>query len=57
MFEEAVPWVTIDIAGGSEFDWERSRTAPVSDLVSVGSFAGWRLVEVLGRCAVRGDRN
>ena len=57
MCEEAVPWVTVGIAGDFDFDWEGSRTAPASDLVSVGSFVGWRLVEVFGRCAARGDRN
>ena len=57
MSEEAVPWVTVDIAGYSGFDWEDSRTAPVPGLVSVGSFVGWRLVEGPGRSAAHGDRN
>ena len=59
-FEEAVPWATEGIAGdfvgGSEVDWEGSRMVPASGLASVGSFVGWRLVGVLGRCAAGVDR-
>ena len=49
--------MTAGIAGDFDFDWKGSRTDPASDLVSVGSFVGWRLVEVLGCCAARDDRN
>lgn len=55
-FEEAVRWVMVGIAGEFEADWEGSRMVPASDLASVGSFVGWTLVEVLGRCAVGVDR-
>lgn len=49
--------MTVDIAGDSEADWVGSRMAPASDLASVGSFVGWTLAEVLGRCAACADRN
>ena len=55
-FEEAVPWVTVGIADDFEVDWESSRMARAFDSVSVGSFVGWTLVEVLGRCAAGVDR-
>ena len=54
--EEAVPWVTVGIAGDFEVDWESSRMAPAFDSVSVDSFGGWTLVEVLGSCAAGVDR-
>ena len=56
-FEEAVPWVTVGIAGDFEVDWASSRMALAFDSVSVGSFVGWTLVEVLGSCAAGVDRN
>ena len=59
-FEEAVPWAMVGIAGdfvgGSQVDLEGSRMVPASDLASVGSFVGWTLVGVLGRCAAGVDR-
>lgn len=53
--EEAVPWVTVGTAGNFEADWEDSTMVPGSDSASVGSFVGWKLVEVLGRCAAGVD--
>ncbi len=48
--------MTVGIADDFEIGWEGSRTAPASDLASVGSFVSWMLVEVLGRCAPGVDR-
>ena len=48
--------MTVGIAGDSEVDWEGSRMALASGSASVGSFVGWTLVEVLGRCAAGVDR-
>lgn len=56
MYEEALPWVMVGIAGDSELDWESSRAFPGSGLASVGSFASWMLVELLGRCVAGVDR-
>ena len=56
MFEEAVPLVTVDIAGDFEVDWEGSRMALASDSASAGSFGCWTLVEVLGCCYAGADR-
>ena len=48
--------MTVGIVGDFEVDWEDSRMALASDLVSVGSFGCWTLVEVLGCCVAGADR-
>ena len=57
MSEEAVPWVTVGIAGDFEVDWEGNRMALASDSASAGNFGCWTLVEVLVCYAAGADRN